>query len=96
MANVLVVDDSPDTLALTTELLESAGYKIRTGYNGRDGLKSLDEGPLPDCVLLDVDMPVLDGPGMAHEMLLHDAGGTRSRDPGLIAASHFVGPFFAS
>jgi FixJ family two-component response regulator len=25
-------------------------------------------------VILDVDMPILGGPGMAHQMLLHDAG----------------------
>jgi FixJ family two-component response regulator len=29
---------------------------------------------LPDGVLLDADMPVLNGPEMAHRMLLHDAG----------------------
>jgi CheY-like chemotaxis protein len=77
MANVLIIDDSPDTVEVTTELLESAGHRIQTGYNGEEGLKSLDAGPLPDCVLLDVDMPVLDGPGMAHRMLLHDAGEER-------------------
>ena len=43
-------------------------------YNGEDGLSSLRAGPLPDCVRLDVDMPVLDGPEMVHAMLLHDAG----------------------
>jgi CheY-like chemotaxis protein len=77
MANVLIVDDDSDTVELTTELLQSAGHRIRTGYNGEDGLRSLDTGPLPDCVLLDVDMPVLSGPGMAHRMLLHDAGEER-------------------
>jgi CheY-like chemotaxis protein len=77
MANVLIVDDDSDTVKVTTELLESAGHRIRTGYNGEEGLKSLDAGPLPDCVLLDVDMPVLDGPGMAHQMLLHDSGEER-------------------
>jgi CheY-like chemotaxis protein len=77
VANVLIVDDDPDTVEVTIELLESAGHKIRTGYNGEDGLKSLDAGPLPDCILLDVDMPVLTGPGMAHRMLLHDAGEER-------------------
>jgi CheY-like chemotaxis protein len=77
MANVLIVDDNSDTVEVTTELLESAGHRIRTGYNGEDGLKSLDAGPLPDCLVLDVDMPVLDGPGMAHQMLLHDAGEER-------------------
>jgi FixJ family two-component response regulator len=29
---------------------------------------------LPDALVLDVDMPVLGGPGMAHKMLLHNAG----------------------
>jgi CheY-like chemotaxis protein len=74
MANVLIVDDDLDIVNLSSELLESAGHRIHTGRNGEEGLKSLDGGPLPDCVLLDVDMPVLSGPGMAHRMLLHDAG----------------------
>lgn len=77
MANVLIVDDSSDTVALSAELLEAAGHCITTGFNGEEGLKSLNAGPLPDCVLLDVDMPVLNGPEMAHRMLLHDAGEER-------------------
>jgi CheY-like chemotaxis protein len=74
MANVLIVDDNLDTVELSADLLESAGHRIQRGYNGEEGLKSLDARPLPDCVLLDVDMPVLTGPEMAHRMLLHDAG----------------------
>ena len=31
MANVLIVDDSSDTVEITTELLESAGHQVRTG-----------------------------------------------------------------
>jgi FixJ family two-component response regulator len=74
MANVLIVDDDFDMVAASKELLESAGHQIRVGHSGREGLSSLSGAPLPDCLLLDVDMPVLNGPGMAHEMLLHDAG----------------------
>src|SRR5688572_19765791 len=74
MANVLIVDDNADTVAVSTELLEAAGHQVQTGCNGQEGLRSLRRGPLPDCVLLDVEMPILDGPEMAHEMLLHDAG----------------------
>jgi FixJ family two-component response regulator len=84
MANVLIVDDDRDTLDLSKDLLESAGHRIRTGYNGEEGLKSLEAGPLPDCVLLDVDMPLLGGPDMAHEMLLLDAG--RERIPILLVS----------
>ena len=74
MANVLIVDDDSDTVDLSTELLELAGHRIMKGRNGEEGLKSLGVGPLPDCVVLDVDMPVLSGPEMAHCMLLHGAG----------------------
>ena len=77
MAKVPIVDDNVETVELSTLLLESAGHEIQTGYNGEEGLKSMGTGPLPDCVLLDVDMPVLNGPGMAHQMLLHDAGEER-------------------
>jgi len=74
MANVLIVDDDVDIADGSRELLESAGHQTRVGHNGEEGLASLSAGPLPDCVLLDVDMPLLNGPGMAHQMLLHDAG----------------------
>jgi CheY-like chemotaxis protein len=74
MANVLIVDDDPDTVEASTELLESFGHRVQTGHNGEEGLRSLGAGQLPDCVLLDVDMPVLSGPEMVRQMLLHDAG----------------------
>jgi CheY-like chemotaxis protein len=77
MANVLIVDDDLDIADVSRELLESAGHRIRIGHNGREGLASLSAGPLPDCVVLDLDMPVLGGREMAHQMLLHDAGEER-------------------
>ncbi len=77
MANVLIVDDNPETLELSASMLELAGHLVTKKSNGAEGLKCLDAGPLPDCVLLDVDMPVLSGPEMAARMLLHDAGEER-------------------
>ncbi len=74
MANVLIVDDDSDTVECSTHLLELSGHRVQTGYNGKEGLRSLAVGKLPECVLLDVDMPVMDGPGMAHQMLVNDAG----------------------
>jgi CheY-like chemotaxis protein len=74
MANVLIVDDDLDIADASKELLESAGHHIRIAHTGEEGLASLSAAPLPDCVLLDVEMPVLNGPEMAHQMLLHDAG----------------------
>lgn len=74
MAHILVVDDDLDTVELSRELLESAGHQVRAAHTGIGGLASLRAAPLPDCLVLDVDMPSLDGPGMARQMILHDAG----------------------
>lgn len=74
MANILIVDDDVDNRALSIHLLESAGYTTRTAVDGADGLRALQPPPYPDCIILDVDMPVLTGPEMAHQMLLNDAG----------------------
>src|SRR5688572_4484014 len=74
MANLLLVDDDGDLIETLAEVLRSVGHDVRTARDGEEGLQALHDAPLPDVVVLDVDMPVLSGPGMAHEMLLHDAG----------------------
>jgi CheY-like chemotaxis protein len=101
MANVLIVDDDLDIADASRELLESAGHRIRTAHTGVEGLASLRAAPLPDCLLLDVEMPVLDGPRMAHQMLLHDAGEERipillvsGRDDLPAAAARMGTPYF--
>lgn len=74
MANILIVDDHRDTVELSAEVLESAGHVVRTGRNAEEGLRCLSTGPLPDCLLLDVDMPVVSGPEMARQMVINDGG----------------------
>ena len=74
LANVLIVDDDLDSMELSAELLQMAGHRVRTSRNGEEGLRSLSDGTLPDCLLLDVEMPVLNGPQMAHQMHLNDGG----------------------
>lgn len=73
MGALLVVDDDPDAAETLAELLQYEGHEVRVAYDGREGLE-LIHTRLPDLILLDVDMPLLDGPGMAYAMLLHDAG----------------------
>ena len=77
VANILIVDDDSDSAELCSQLLQSAGHRTQTRANGEEGLEALATRELPDCVLLDVEMPVLNGPAMAHQMLLHDAGEER-------------------
>jgi DNA-binding response OmpR family regulator len=57
---VLVVDDDPDILDALAEILEVEGYEVQRARNGREALQRLEQG-LPDLVLLDLMMPVMDG-----------------------------------
>jgi CheY-like chemotaxis protein len=74
MAHLLLVDDDNDIVDALRELLRAEGHEVHTASTGEEGLVVLRASPLPDALILDVDMPVLGGPGMAHKMLLHDAG----------------------
>jgi two-component system, sensor histidine kinase and response regulator len=57
---ILVVDDTPAYLKLLTRALEESGFEVETASNGILALAAADRNP-PDLVLLDVDMPGLDG-----------------------------------
>jgi two-component system cell cycle response regulator len=60
VATVLVVDDSSTTRRILRRGLETAGYAVLEAGNGLEGLTTCRSEPV-DLVLLDVDMPVLDG-----------------------------------
>ncbi len=57
---VLVIDDSPDTLALLNEALENAGMTVLVALEGRQGI-NIASKMQPDIILLDAMMPNLDG-----------------------------------
>ncbi len=58
---VLVVDDNPDLLALVAESLRKLGrFTVVTAQDGVEGLERYFE-VRPDCVVIDVKMPGLDG-----------------------------------
>jgi DNA-binding response OmpR family regulator len=63
MARILVVDDEPDILLLHRLNLEGAGHEVLLAADGMKALERIDEDQ-PDCVVLDVMMPVLDGWGV--------------------------------
>jgi len=74
MAHLLLVDDDGEIAEALADLLRDEGQAVRTACNGEEGLQALHAAHLPDVAVLDVDMPVMGGPAMAHQMLLHDAG----------------------
>jgi CheY-like chemotaxis protein len=56
----LVVDDNVETVDIVSFILKKAGYEVLTAYDGEQGLKVAQEN-LPDLILLDLMMPVMDG-----------------------------------
>ncbi|MDX2186286.1 MAG: ATP-binding protein [Opitutaceae bacterium] len=58
---VLVVDDVDDNRLLLKEMLVRAGYEVREAFNGEEAVRVTDEW-LPECILMDMRMPVMDGP----------------------------------
>jgi DNA-binding response OmpR family regulator/nitrogen-specific signal transduction histidine kinase len=57
---VLVVEDTPASLALLSELLTGAGYSVRQAPNGELALWTVQLRP-PELILLDIRMPGIDG-----------------------------------
>ena len=64
---VMVVDDSITVRKVTTRLLERNGYKVLTAKDGVDATGQL-QGCTPDIMLLDIEMPRMDGFELATHM----------------------------
>jgi len=65
--DVLVVDDDPDLVEIMLFLLVEAGYAARSASNGRQALEEVSVCK-PGLVLLDMNMPVMDGRQCAQEL----------------------------
>jgi CheY-like chemotaxis protein len=74
---IMVVDDNPEFLSGIELTLEMEGYQVWTATNGQDALDQLkaaflgDEGKasqLPDLIVVDIMMPVMDGYALYDEM----------------------------
>jgi CheY-like chemotaxis protein len=57
---VLVIDDSVDTAHGLREVLQSEGYDVQVAYDGAQGLERA-RAIVPDIVLCDIGLPLLDG-----------------------------------
>jgi DNA-binding response OmpR family regulator len=67
MPRILTVDDSRTVRMILTKQITELGFEIDEAEDGEQGLAKLEEATF-DLVLLDVTMPVLDGPGMLTKM----------------------------
>jgi CheY-like chemotaxis protein len=60
-ASVLIVEDNPDVRDSLAMVLTVEGYEVSSAENGQEALDQLRSHPLPDVILLDLMMPVMDG-----------------------------------
>ncbi|HET6972073.1 MAG TPA: response regulator [Phenylobacterium sp.] len=77
---ILVVDDDPYLLELITTRLELAGYDTRAARDGRQAIERLADFR-PEAMVLDINMPVLDGFGVLAHMR---AQGLTARTPTMV------------
>jgi len=59
-ARILVADDDPALLKVTTAVLEASGYGVVTARDGAEAIEKIDQDE-PDAVVLDLLMPKMDG-----------------------------------
>jgi CheY-like chemotaxis protein len=102
---LLVVEDDADHRAIVQDILEDEGYRVDTAVHGQDALARLTSmvGGLPDLILLDMLMPVMDGwafmaalkerPLLARiPVLVTSCGGDRVLSSAPVAAGYLAKP----
>jgi CheY-like chemotaxis protein len=64
---ILIVDDDREILAVERAVLAEEGFSVREAHNGAEALVALEADP-PAMIVLDVQMPGIDGPTFAREL----------------------------
>lgn len=65
--SILVVDDETKIVALIKGYLEASGFEVIEAFNGTEALKAFSHAK-PDCVILDINMPGMDGLSVVREL----------------------------
>jgi CheY-like chemotaxis protein len=99
--SVLVVDDEMIICELLTDVLTEEGYQVATAANGQEALDYLRQNEPPCLILLDMMMPIMDGPAFRAAqrndpaltdipVIVMTAGMSRERLETLIEADEYI------
>jgi chemotaxis family two-component system response regulator Rcp1 len=71
--NILLVEDSPGDVLLVREAMSSNGMRDRLHVvtDGADAIRFLEEEERPDLILLDLNLPVMDGREVLERIKTH-------------------------
>ncbi len=72
MARVLVIDDEPDVVRLIGKVLSGRGHVVQTARDGASALTRVELEP-PDVIILDSDLPKIDGAEVCRRIKTDDA-----------------------
>ncbi|WLI90397.1 response regulator [Massilia sp. R2A-15] len=82
---VLLAEDNPVNVEVATAMLDSLGLAVSCARNGEEALQAVREGGQYDIVLMDCQMPVMDGFAATKEIRRHEREGGRARKLPVIA-----------
>lgn len=66
-ADIMIVDDTPDNIRFLSTLLQEQGYNVRKAISGKMALTAI-RTILPDLILLDINMPMMNGYEVCQEL----------------------------
>lgn len=70
MARILIADDDAALREIGERALTGDGHDVIAVSDGGEALSKLTSGPVPDLLIADVDMPVLDGLALAEKVMV--------------------------
>ncbi|HEX3037321.1 MAG TPA: response regulator [Thermodesulfobacteriota bacterium] len=85
--SILLVEDNRDNQNLAKKILEKAGYGVYVAENGEEAVKAVRGGNY-DLILMDIQMPVMDGFGATQEIRKWEKGQKLGRTPIIALTAH--------
>ena len=82
---ILIIEDNPMNMELTTDLLKVSGYVVTQAETAEQGIK-MAQGQKPDLIIMDIGLPVMDGLS-AVEILKKDE---KTRDIPILALTSYA------
>jgi CheY-like chemotaxis protein len=67
VAHILIIEDNEQNLYLESFILETHGHRVSAARDGREGILQA-EAVRPELILLDIQLPVMDGYAVAREL----------------------------